>query len=210
MEAELKKTEKPVLEKVAERLVAAQQELDKLAVQFALGKAEAKDKFEEVKKELQTRVNELKHTFMTKALNELITTLKTKVEELEVQLALGKAETAEIFEEQSKKILQSVNSLEHEIRSKLPDHQETHVFSQDVEKFKLKIEILRLKFILKKFEMTDAFRDKMDDARHAINTLKHSVKNKMESGKHSYQDFKDEMQLTYKHLRQAVESINKD
>lgn len=208
MEAEIKKTEKPVLKKIAERLLAAQQEVDELAVQFALGKAEAKDKFEEVKKELRANVSDLKRTFMTQTLNNVIVSLKAKFEELEVQLALGKADTADVFEAQSKRILQAVKSLEREIKSKLPDHREANVFSQEVEKFKLKIEILRLKFMLKQFEVQDAFRDKMKDARKAIDNFKHAVAAKTDTVTLSH-DVNEEVQRVYKLLRQALASLKK-
>src|SRR5689334_24714203 len=54
---------KTLLEEVGEKLQLARQELDELAVQLALGKAEVKDKFEEMKKSFLKRLNELNETF---------------------------------------------------------------------------------------------------------------------------------------------------
>lgn len=207
MEAETKTTEKSMLEKIAGKLLKAQQELDELAVQFSLGKAEARDKFEEIKREFRTQVTELKHTLTTTVLKEMASVSKAKFEELELQLALGKANTADAFEEQSKKILNSLHALENEIKGKLKQSMEVDSFSQEIEAFKLKVEILRLKFILKKFEVKDTFKEKMNDASRVIDKLKTSAKEKMDSGKGKYDDFKDEVQLAYKHLRKALESL---
>lgn len=207
MEAEIKSEGEPMLEKIAAKLMKAQRELDELIVQLALGKAEAKDKFEEIKKEFRTHVGRLKQTLNASPLNEVKVKIKAKFEELELQLALGKANTAEIFEAQSKKILQSVRALENEIKEKLPQITEVNFFSHEIESFKLKVEILRLKFVLKKFEVKDVFKEKMNDARKTIDKLRVSAKEKLSSGKDKYDDFKDEVQLAYKHLRKALESL---
>lgn len=213
MEAKVKKPvqpvreeEKPMLTKVAGQLLKTQQELDELAVQFALGKAEAKDKFEEVKKEFRTQVGILKQSLGAYLLKELVNSTRSKFEALEVQLALGKAESAEVFEAQSKRILRSVRALEKEIRDTLPSPEVT-TFRHEMEKFKLKIEILRLKYFLKKFEMKDSFKEKMVEARKTIDHLKLAAKGKLSSGKERWGDAKDEVQLAYKHLRQALKSL---
>jgi hypothetical protein len=207
METETKTTEKTILEKITGKLMKAQQELDDLAVQLALGKAEAKDKFEEIKKEFRTQVSEMKIKFASSVLREMVNVSKTKFEELELQLALGKADTAEAFEAQSKKILQSLHALENEIKAKLSKNTEANSFSQEIESFKLKMEILRLKFMLKKFEVKDAFKENMAGARRVIDKLTTSAKEKLSSGKGKYDDFKDEVQLAYKHLRKALDSL---
>ncbi len=207
MEAETKGTEKTILEKITGKLTKAQQELDELAVQLALGKAEAKDKFEEVKKEFRTQVSELKHKFASSVMQEMVNVSKAKFEELELQLALGRADTADAFDEQSKKILNSLQALENEIKGKFKQSIEVDSFSQEIEAFKLKVEILRLKFLLKKFEVKDSFKEKMNDASRVIDKLKTSAKEKLGSGKEKYDDFKDEVQLAYKHLRKALESL---
>ncbi len=54
--------QKPILVKIADQLLKDQQELDSLAVQLSLGKAEAKDKFEEVKKQIRKSIQEFKIT----------------------------------------------------------------------------------------------------------------------------------------------------
>jgi len=207
MKAEVKSQEKPVLEKIAGKLMKAQQELDELVLQLSLGKAEAREKFEEIKKEFKAQVSELKQTFNNSSLKETGNKIKAMLEELELQLALGKADSVEIFEAQSKKILLALHELEHEIKERLPQTEEVNFFKYDIESFKLKLEILRLKLLLKNFEIKDVFKERMNDARNTIEKLKTSAKEKLGSGKGKYSDFKDEVQLAYKHLRKALESL---
>lgn len=62
MEEAVKTNQKPILVKIADQLLRDQEELDLLAVQISLGKAEVKDKFEEAKKQLKKSVQEFKET----------------------------------------------------------------------------------------------------------------------------------------------------
>jgi len=214
MEAKVNTPDQPVgqagkslLEKIADKLMKAQQELDELAIQLALGKVEAKEKFEEVKKEFRAHVQEVKNKLTSKLLKEMVTATTQKLEELEVQLALGKADSAEIFEAQTKKILRAIQSLEKEIKDKFLQTDELNSFGYEMEKFKLKIEILRLKFILKRFEVKDEFKDRMQQAHKRIDQFKESAMLKLNEGKDKAEDFKDEVQVIYKHFRKALESL---
>ena len=207
MKEEMKTSQKPVLQKIADKLIGVQQELDELVVQFALGKAEGKEKFEEIKKEFRKRVSEFKDLLDDSVAGLLTSDIKQKLEDLEVQLALGKAESKDLFEEQKKKILKALSKVESEIRllidtARLPDN-----FSHDVEKFKLKLEIIRLKFNLKKFEMKDTFKEGMSDARREIEKITSGITSKLKDGSSKYSDFRDEMSLAYKHLKKALSDL---
>lgn len=107
-------------EKIKDKLNKAKVEMEELSLQFTLGKAEAADKFEYLKKDFNTKVNEWKilgsqlvETGKVKSAD-----LKVRFEELQIQLALGKAEAKELFQEQKKKIMQSISELEAEIKRK--------------------------------------------------------------------------------------------
>ena len=207
MKDETKNSEKPVLQKIADRLLAVQQELDELVVQFALGKAEGKEKFEEIKKEFRQRVTEFKKLLDAPASRLLTPEARQKIEELEVQLALGTADTKELFEEQKKKILKTLSHVESEIKNwvnsgKLPDD-----FFHEVEKFKLKLEIIRLKFSLKKFEVKDALKEGMGDARREIEKITGAIRGKLKDRSSKYNDFRDEMSIAYKHLKKALSEL---
>jgi hypothetical protein len=90
-------------------------QLEELQVQTALGKAELADKLEEIKKETKDKINHIKWD-VNAAVEDGKDTyqhIKTKVEHLKLQLALGKAETAEELQEQKKKISAAIHDVKH-------------------------------------------------------------------------------------------------
>ena len=84
----------------------ASTKLEELQVQAALGKAELGDKFEEVKKETREQYQHFKSQINATIDRdkEKWQHLKAKVEHLDLQLSLGKAETDEILAEQKKNL----------------------------------------------------------------------------------------------------------
>lgn len=201
-------TETNILQKVTDKLLAAQQEIDELALQLALGKADARDKFEDIKREFRSKVSELKNILANPAENYLSPEVKAKIEELELQLALGKADSKDLFEGQKKKIMNALTNLEEDIqknwrRIKAPDF-----FVHEVEQFKLKMEILRLRFRLKKFDVRDDYRNRMQTVRREIKKMTTKAKDRVNARQEKYDDFKYEISLAYKHIKNAVESLN--
>ncbi len=196
-------------EKIIDGLQKAQQEIEELTLQFALGKAEASDKFEEIKKEFSEKSNEWKRVFshLKSVTEEKTIALRTKMEELQLQLALGKAEAKEAFEEQRKKIMNLIQEIEVEIKNNPELTIRLNEFKIDLEKFKLKMEVLKLKFELKKFEMKDDFKSEMADTKHKIEKIFGKVEDKWDDAKKKYSSFGDEIDLTYKHLKNAIKSL---
>jgi len=201
-------TETNILQKVTEKLLAAQQEIDELALQLALGKADARDKFEEIKSEFRLKVGELKNILANPAENYLSPEVKAKIEELELQLALGKADSKDLFEGQKKKIMNALTNLEEDIKKNWRRIKAPDFFVHEVEQFKLKMEILRLRFRLKKFDVRDDYRTRMQTVRREIKKMTSKAKDRINARQEKYDDFKFEISLAYKHIKNAVESLN--
>src|SRR5688572_3055189 len=117
----------------------AQQEIEELALQLSLGKAEAKDKFEEIKKDLSEKVHHWKTSSIYKDLTSGKNTLTSADEDLLVQLELGKAEAKDAFEIQKKKILESLDKLEEGIKNNPEVEKYNSELREEIEKFRLKI-----------------------------------------------------------------------
>lgn len=100
-------------DKIVEFLKNAATKIESLQVQTALGKAELSDKLEEIKKDTQAKINQLKADMNSsvKEKKESFNHLKAKIEHLELQIALGKAETIEEFETQKKKLSTAVRDI---------------------------------------------------------------------------------------------------
>ena len=110
------KANKTTTEKIIEGLKSAEAELEKIRLQVSLGKAEAKDEYEEIKKKFQGYIQEAKiHIDEIKSGAKEI---KPLLETLQLQFALGKAETKDMLEEQRKKISKSIAELETLFRKK--------------------------------------------------------------------------------------------
>ncbi len=97
---------KPI-EKVIDGLRKAAIELEKFQVQAALGKAEAKDKYEQARKEFNINLEAAKRIAKGK-----YEELKPTLESFEVQFALGKAEVKQHFEESIKGFSQALRQVE--------------------------------------------------------------------------------------------------
>lgn len=195
METLTKPEQGPLLKEIADKLLVAHQEIDELTVQLALGKAEALDKFEEIKKDFRKRVQELKALTQSGDTKNI-----TNIGKLEIQLELGKAKDPGAFEIQKRNILSALTALGEKLT-------ESGAFHHEVEKFKLKIIILQLSLALKKFEIKDDFREHMAGARRKIEHIVGTAREKMKDGKEKYNDLRDEVQLAYKHMRKAIEKL---
>lgn len=207
METSDNAAEKSILLKIAEKLSAAQQELDELAVQLALGKAEAVEAFEKIKKEFSLRLAELSQILESTAENEDLSSLKAKIAELKGQLVSGKADTKGLFKAQRQKLLVALKALEEAIKEKFIRHPRVSEIINEMEKFKLTLEILRLRFVLKKFEIKDGFRSGMKEAAFEITNLFHRTERKIKNAKQSCTDFGDEIQEAYRYIKKAVKKI---
>jgi hypothetical protein len=200
-----KETSKPILQTLGEGMLKAQQEIDELALQLSLGKTEAKEKFEEIKKEFIERLNWLKQFLKSTLDKSMPVALKLQLEELELQLKVGKAETKESFDLQRAELIEATIALENEIRKTLEKLEVSGYFHHEVEKFLLKLEILRLKFGVKRFEIKDTFRTRMERAKKTIRHFADKAK-KVNSRK-THIDFKEEIAEAYKHLKSAVKNL---
>jgi signal transduction histidine kinase len=90
-------------EKLGNLITRAHTEIDELRVKIALGKMNGADLFEEMKKELRESFHEIPSE-VKKKVRKPLTAVKSRIEALQVQLALGKAEALDAYEDQKRKI----------------------------------------------------------------------------------------------------------
>ncbi|HEX6893398.1 MAG TPA: hypothetical protein VF141_21955, partial [Chryseolinea sp.] len=200
-------TDTTLLVKIADKLLEAQREIDELVLQCALGKAEARDTFEEAKKEFRSRVGEFKTTSLGAKVSGLTSNLKGSLEELDVQLSLGKADSKEMFEEQKKKIEVVINKLRSELKEIKDEVFDREHLEHEIETFKLKMEVLRLRFELKKFEVRDSFKSGMQQVKRKIEQTASKLNDKLSTEKNALEVFREESRDVYKRLRKVIESI---
>ncbi len=126
---------------------------EEMQVQLSLGKMDAITAFEEQKKLLRRAVTEWETELMRAAKNEKAD-LEAKLEELKVQLALGKAEGLEKFEEQRKRIEKALQEVKAEGKKLYATNKDDfrELFENNASAFKTGLEVLQLQFSLAKLE----------------------------------------------------------
>ncbi|MBK6988186.1 MAG: hypothetical protein IPH33_08060 [Bacteroidetes bacterium] len=209
METKTPTESKSLHEYFQSKLNSMHKEIEEMALQFSLGKADAKDKFEEVKKEFAANVHDLKREIDDISFFEVSEFLKNKIDELSLQLHLGKVETKELFDEQMAKIVHAVSELESRLKEENIVHEKITSFKSDLKKFLLKSEIVGLKFQIKSIELNDLFHKKMIDAKDCLSKIMIKFDSKKDHVKEQLSDFEDDIEIAFEHFKSAVKSLRK-
>jgi hypothetical protein len=185
---------------LAEGLRRSADELEEFQIQASLGKMEALDKYNELKKKYAHYTHELK----LKAINgkEDLENLIGKIQDLQVQFELGKADTLEAFEEQKKKILLAIHEVQVTIKTNPTFIKAYALLLETLEKIKLKLDILSEKLDPLKEQVKAVYEDKKKDVEEAISSFKDKFSDKT-NYEHKMEVFQDELALAYKHFKKA-------
>lgn len=173
--------------------------LEEFQVQTALGKAEAHEKYEEVKKTFNQFIYDSE--FKIKGIKEKIEELNTKFDELRVQLALGKAETKEIFKKQKKQLLLTLHDIEVKIKT---DETLSRMYALtliEIEQFKIQLEILEQKFSRDNKKAKDSFEKGKHDFNSFIDKFRGKYAKKKEETK--LEHFQNEISEAFNHFKKA-------
>lgn len=187
------------------------QELDDLEIHLDLPDDAIADFFEAQKESLKGWVENTKEHLQSVELGEEGNKLKAKLEHMQVQLALGKAEGRDAFEAQKEKLEHSINDTASQLK-KWEDGAEAGIdkfsddFHQMADAFKDRLELLRLKYTLGKADLKDEFEEKRKDLKDKIQAIK-SKAPKEEDGDDKWDEVKEEIGEAYDHLKKAVRGI---
>lgn len=192
-------------EKIISGLKKAAVELEEFRLQVALGKAEARDVYEEAKKIFNAYVHEAKVRLenIKGEAKEKSTQLKILLETLQVQLTLGKAESREIFEAQTKKISQVLNELEALIKKNKTIDLHYAELQMEIEKFRIKLEILKLQYELKKIDAHEEFEARKKDFLKNLSGIKANLLKKEKNLEDKWEHFRDEVSDVYSRLKKT-------
>ena len=190
-------------EKFIEGLRKAAVELEELRLQAALGKSEARDMYEETKKKLNNYVHEAKQRMEDAIIlaKEKSKNLKTLFEELQVQLALGKADTKDMFEDQTKKIIKTLNEIESQIKKNKTSDVYYSKLQMEIERFRIKLDILKLRYKVNKLEAREEFEEKKSDFLKKLSDVKKRFLKKEEEAENKWEQFRNEISNAYSNLK---------
>jgi len=188
------------VDKVVDSLRKAAIEIEEFQVQAALGKAEANDAYEIAKKRFNKFIHDSK--FKVQEGKDQVNVINAKLDEIRVQLALGNAETKEKFIEQKKLLLTSLHELEIKIKSN-PTISRMYAFMQiEIEKFKVKLDVLEEKFEKGKDGAKTAFEKGKTEFNEFINGVKEKYEKNQET---KWEHFQSEVTEGFTHLKRAFE-----
>ncbi len=187
-----------LMDKVADALRKAAVEIEEFQVKSALGKAEAQDKYEEVKKKFNRFIHDSKSKMTTG--KEKLDELHTKLDELRVQLALGKAESRDTFKEQKRKLLSLLHQIEVKIKTNEKLRKLYAILLIEIEIFKVQLEILEEKFDEGKEGANAAFEKGKTEFNAFIKDLK--TKNAKEE-ETRWEHFQGEISEAFDHFKHA-------
>lgn len=189
------------VDKVIGALRKTATELEEFKVQTALGKAEAMDKYEEVKKKFNLFVHDSE--FKINGLKEKLDELHAKFDELRVQLALGKAETEEVFKKQKKDLLLTLHDIEVKIKTNETLKRMYALTLIEIEQFKIQLEILEQKFKKEQGLAKETFEKGKNDFNAFIQKLKTKYGKQEEIELSKLEHFQNEISEAFSHFKNA-------
>jgi hypothetical protein len=144
-----------------------QKRMEEMQMQFSLGKMDAVDAFEKQKEQYRNSLVTLKENLdkATDVAEDKLAEMKVKIEELRLQLALGKADGMDAFEEQKKKIELAMHELYVAGKTNFNESYAKSItlFDQNADAFKTGLEIIKLQFSLAKMDAKDEFAEKQKE-----------------------------------------------
>ena len=198
--------QKPILVKIADQLLKDQQELDHLAVQLSLGKAEVKEEFEKAKSRMKNSLHEFK-VELNSEIDKEYAFLDCSLTDLENELDEGEAKTKELFLKQKKNILKKLDAVKIEIENNSNILKIANFFTSASIRTKLQLEILEKNFDKKKTELTEEYNQEMITAQEKTNDIIAKLKDKQEDVNLKWGNFKEEIHISYEHLRKAIHAL---
>lgn len=201
-----KKSQKPIRVRIAEKLIKDQQELDHLAVQVSLGKAEMNDEFKKAKADLKKNIHEVKIE-LAHELKETEVFIKNNLEKIEEHLDEDVTYSKEAFETQKKNIVNAINDAKKSIKNSPQTKRTNQLFNAISQKSKLQLELLEKNISGKKVELTQEYKNSMEAATEKFKEFASKLDEEKEQATEKLDNFKKEVSQSYKHLKKAFKSL---
>ena len=188
------------------------EKIEDIEVQLDLGEEEAIEAFEKQKGRLKEFIDKSKASLENLGLDEKATKLKADLEQLQLQLALGKAESKDAFEAQKEKLEQALHSASEkfqEIRGSADDTYDevVHNLEDATSSFQTRMDLMRLQMALGKAEAREAFEEKKAELRQKLAEVKIKVEEREKIGEEKWNEFTDEIGEAYSHFKGALKGL---
>lgn len=186
-----------------------QKSIEELKMQFSLGKMDAGDAFEKQKDAMRNMVVNLKEQLdkATDVAEEKGAELKAKLEELKVQLALGKADGTDAFEMQKKKIELAMHEVYVEGKKIFNNNytQLLQLFDSNAQAFKTGLEIVKLQFSLGKMEAKEEAENARKEIQEKMQELGEQFKATQQTAMQNLEEFNKQMKEGFEKMKTFAE-----
>jgi hypothetical protein len=184
------------------------QELEDLEIQLNLGSQEVIDAYERQKEAFKGFVHETRESVDHMG-SEQASKFKGKLEALQVQLALGRAESRDAYEAQKKKLDEAMQEAAQEYE-KLKEETEEDMnefsagFKTGVERFQTRLDIMRVKFHLGAADARDEWEEKQKEMKEKFGEMRQQMKKRQTENEQKWDDFSEEVTESYTKFKSAV------
>ena len=197
-------------DKAKEKLREWKGELEYLRLQMNLGAKEAHDEFEEMRKTVGAWARSVseKAGELQESGSEDLTRLKTKLDELRVQAALGRAEAGDALEQQHKDLNKKLQEVQYEAK-KLYEHSNENMSAfgesvgDKVSSFETRFDLLRLQFNLAKADAKDLWEEKKKTISYKMQEMSGKVDRHVDELGDHWEGFSSEMKEAWTHIKAA-------
>ncbi|MBU3662128.1 MAG: hypothetical protein FGM41_02895 [Bacteroidetes bacterium] len=186
-----------------------QARLEEMQMQFSLGKMDATEAFEKQKDQLRGMLVGMKDNLdkATDMAEDKTTEMRTKLEELRVQLALGKADGMDAFEAQRKQIELAMHELyvagKHSFSSNYEKGLE--MFDRQSEAFKTGLDIVKIQYSLAKMDAKDEAEEKRKELNDKIVELNNQFKGMQQTAMDNMEEMNRQLRDNFEKMKVYAE-----
>jgi hypothetical protein len=186
-----------------------QKRLEEMQVQFSLGKMDASESFEKQKDQLRAMLVSMKENIEkgTDLAEDKATEMRTKLEELRLQLALGKADGMEAFELQRKKIELAMHEFYQTGKQNFSGNYEKglEMFDRQSEAFKTGLDIVKIQYNLAKMDAKEEVEEKKKELNEKIVELNNQFKSMQSTAMENMEDMNRQLRENFEKMKVYAE-----
>ncbi len=182
----------------------AQEEIDSLRVKAALGRMDATDVLYEMSKDMNQNLQHLSKDLRNEG-SALSAKAEDYMERIRYQVALGKAEAGKTYDERKEQLRRAMVEFDQWIKNEgVGLSPETRLKIQnELEKFRLKLDILRIRYELGRLEARDVMQEKQDRFKQEFDQIASSVRTEWD---HTKDELSAKLSSAYEALRRSWQS----
>lgn len=186
-----------------------QTRLEEMQMQFSLGKMDASEAFEKQKDQFRSMLVNLKENMekATDMAEDKAAEMHTKLEELRVQLALGKADGMDAFEAQRKQIELAMHELYVAGKQNFSNNYEKglEMFDRQSEAFRTGLDIVKIQYSLAKMDAKDEVEEKRKELNDKIVELNNQFKGMQQSAMDNMEEMNRQLRENFEKMKVYAE-----